>query len=69
MSPRADINAFASCPAATGENNCPHYPDRAHRCGQPRDSHLVHQCTCAYPWAVTYAARKPITDTTHHLTP
>lgn len=66
MSDRSPTNAFASCPAATGEvrgeKRCPTYPDGAHRCGRPRE-HMHdeppaglyredHGCTCGYLWTL-----------------
>lgn len=49
---------FASCPAATGEATCTHFPDGAHRCRDARghiqaDGTLdaVHTCTCRFAWS------------------
>lgn len=66
MIARSRENAFASCPAATGEPagtgaGCPQFPDGAHRCGLDRDhtgdmdvqpvtDRIVHHCTCGYGW-------------------
>jgi hypothetical protein len=50
---------FESCPAATGQSTCPHFPDGAHRCGQDRNHiseagldviHHTHRCTCSAQW-------------------
>jgi len=50
---------FESCPAATGQALCPHFPDGAHRCGQKREHltidgldpvHQTHRCTCGAQW-------------------
>lgn len=61
--PRDRTNAFASCPAATGEGDppCPQFPDGAHRCGrdrshvrdqeiQPVTERMAHHCTCGNVW-------------------
>ena len=62
MTIRDRTNAFASCPAATGEAECPHFPDGAHRCsldrdhptapslGTPTTERIAHHCTCRYIW-------------------
>jgi hypothetical protein len=55
--PRPPGQTFESCPAATGEppdgwGRCPHFPDGAHRCGEPRDGHLKHRCTDGFMWNV-----------------
>jgi len=57
--PYAEGSQFESCPAATGQALCPHFPDGAHRCGQNRN-HLetdgldplnqTHRCTCGAQW-------------------
>lgn len=52
---RSRTNAYASCPAATGETvpskACLPYPDTAHRCGQRRQPvHMIHSCVCGYRW-------------------
>lgn len=53
---------FASCPAASGEPykaapapGCPQFPDGAHRCGQDRGTHLIHECTCHFTWKTSPA--------------
>jgi hypothetical protein len=57
---RDPVNAFASCPAATGEASCPQFPDGAHRCGSDRGhvrdetmttaERIAHRCTCGNVW-------------------
>lgn len=53
---RARENAFASCPAATGEMGCTDFPDGAHRCAEDREHVRTnvatdHRCTCSAVWA------------------
>jgi hypothetical protein len=58
---RYDVTSqHASCPAATGQSQCTHFPDGAHRCGQPRDhfqtdartaAERTHRCTCGSEWS------------------
>lgn len=57
--PYAAGSQFESCPAATGQGTCPHFPDGAHRCGQDRGHvaadprpaiYHVHRCTCGKQW-------------------
>lgn len=56
--PYGATSTFASCPAATGETDCPQFPDGAHRCRDQR-GHIqadgtidaVHTCTCGFDWA------------------
>lgn len=62
MTDRDRTNAFASCPAATGEADppCPQFPDGAHRCGLDRvhvrdetmkaAERIAHACTCGSVW-------------------
>lgn len=63
---RARENAFASCPAATGEMGCTSFPDGAHRCSMARahvrkmdrahvrkDIAPDHQCACSAVWSCT----------------
>lgn len=58
MSRRPEGQAFESCPAATGEGSCPHFPDGAHRCGRPRGraehASVGHLCTCGACWVEVY---------------
>jgi hypothetical protein len=49
---RSGLDSNASCPAATGELACQHFPDRAHRCAGARNGHAEHRCTCGSWWAV-----------------
>jgi hypothetical protein len=50
MIERARENAFASCPAATGEAACADFPDRAHRCSLARGHEDKHVCTDGSAW-------------------
>lgn len=60
MADRYDVTSnFASCPAATGESRCTHFPDGAHRCSGDRThmqadtrptSERTHRCTCGVEW-------------------
>jgi hypothetical protein len=70
MTDRDPTNTFASCPAATGEAECPDFPDGAHRCGKPR-SHvrgdggsIVHGCTCGTLWISALTKTDPVSDET-----
>ena len=49
---RSELDSNASCPAATGELACKHFPDAAHRCAGARNGHTDHRCTCGKWWTV-----------------
>lgn len=73
--PRDRTNAFASCPAATGEARppCPHFPDGAHRCVLDRGhmrgdgrvaERITHDCTCHYSWTCLSGSIADLLDKT-----
>lgn len=63
-------SAHESCPAATGDQaDCTHFPDAAHRCGQPRghmnDGPWWHICTCAAEWTVIVRTTPTVVKARH----